>query len=286
MLNGAKDTFFKSEFTLNLKGDLVTLDSPVVMGILNVTPDSFYDGGKHLHNVLNHAERMLKEGAWMLDIGGASTRPGSKQPTEDEELRRVLPAVEQLTMQFPEAYLSVDTYRSAVAKEAVEAGACLVNDVSAGSLDPALHQTVANLGVPYVLMHMQGTPQTMQQSPTYQNVTQEVIQTLSQVLERLRLLGIVDVIIDPGFGFGKTKEHNYTLLRELNFFKVFDAPILAGMSRKRMINEVLETTPETALNGTTAVNMLALHNGAHILRVHDVKEAVECIKIFKAYNPA
>ncbi len=262
---------------------MVTIDSPKVMGILNVTPDSFYDGGKHLNNVLKHAEKMLEEGAWMLDIGGASTRPGSTQPTQDQERKRVLPALEEISKRFPQAYLSVDTYRAKVAQEAVAAGACMVNDVSAGKLDPELHKTVAQLGVPYVLMHMQGTPDTMQEYPSYKNVTQEVIYELSKTLDQLRLLGIADVLIDPGFGFGKTKEHNYTLLRDLKLFRVFDAPLLAGLSRKRMINEVLGTTPETALNGTTAVNMLALTNGAHLLRVHDVKEAVESIKIHQAY---
>ena len=283
-MNGAKDTFFETSYSLRLRGKLVTLDSPKVMGILNVTPDSFYDGGKHEQHYLDQINRMVKEGAFCIDVGGASSKPGAIAPTEEEELQRVIPVIEQIRGQFPDTYISIDTYRAKVAREAVASGADIVNDISAGSLDDKLFETVAELHVPYILMHMQGNPETMQQNPKYENVTQDIIYQLSEKINVLRSLGIADVIIDPGFGFGKTVEHNFQLLKELKFFQLFNAPILVGLSRKSMINKVIGSSPKTALNGTTSLNTIALLNGAKLLRVHDVKEAVECIQLVEQYR--
>jgi len=283
-LNGAKDTFFRTSYSLQLRGEIVELNTPKVMGILNVTPNSFYDGGKHLDQFLMQTEKMINEGAFIIDVGGASTKPGAETPSLQEELERVIPVIEQIRKTFPETYISVDTYRAEVAKQAVAAGADIVNDVSAGRIDPDLLQIVADLKVPYILMHMQGDPATMQDNPTYDNVTQDVIFELSEVLGRLRRMGVADVIIDPGFGFGKSVEHNFQLLRELKYFQLFNVPILAGLSRKSMINKVLGTSPQNALNGTSALNTIALMNGAKLLRVHDVKEAMQCIQLVEQYQ--
>jgi dihydropteroate synthase len=283
-LNGAKDTFFRTSYSLRLRGEIVELNTPKVMGILNVTPNSFYDGGKHHDQFLMQAEKMINEGVFIIDVGGASTKPGAETPSLQDELETVIPVIEQIRKTFPETYLSVDTYRAEVAKQAVVAGADIVNDVSAGRIDPDLLQTVADLKIPYVLMHMQGDPATMQDNPTYDNVTQDVIFELSEVLGRLRKMGVADVIIDPGFGFGKSVEHNFQLLRELKHFQLFNVPILAGLSRKSMINKVLGTSPQNALNGTSALNTIALMNGAKLLRVHDVKEAMQCIQLVEQYE--
>jgi len=285
-LESAKDTFFKRSFSLNLGGELVQYYEPVVMGILNTTPDSFFDGGKHADNYLHHVEKMLTDGAHWIDVGGMSTRPGAPEVSLEEELKRVIPIVELISKEFPQAFISVDTYRSQVAKAGIEAGGHIVNDISGGELDDQLFETIARLNVPYILMHMQGTPQNMQNDPQYQSVTREVVKNLSVKYDQLRLLGVSDIIIDPGFGFGKTVEQNYQMLRELDFFHLFNEPVLVGVSRKSMINKVLDTEPNDALNGTTVLNTLALQNGAHILRVHDVKEAVECIKLVKQYREA
>ena len=252
------------------------------MGILNVTPDSFYSGSRvsETDGVLRRAEKMLEDGATFLDVGGMSSRPGAELVTEEEELKRVLPAIEAIHSRFPEALISIDTVWASVARKAVEAGACMVNDISAGRLDPKLYETVADLQVPYVLMHMQGTPRDMQRDPQYENVVEEVMDFLTMELGKLRELGVHDVILDPGFGFGKTVAHNYTLLRELSGLQILEAPLLVGISRKSMITRVLEVSPEEALNGTTALHMVALQEGARILRVHDVKEASEVIRIF------
>jgi len=252
------------------------------MGILNVTPDSFYSGSRvsETDDVLRRAEKMLEDGATFLDVGGMSSRPGAELVTEEEELKRVLPAIEAIHSRFPEALISIDTVWASVARKAVEAGACMVNDISAGRLDPKLYETVADLQVPYVLMHMQGTPRDMQRDPQYENVVEEVMDFLTMELGKLRELGVHDVILDPGFGFGKTVAHNYTLLRELSGLQILEAPLLVGISRKSMITRVLEVSPEEALNGTTALHMVALQEGARILRVHDVKEASEVIRIF------
>jgi dihydropteroate synthase len=255
------------------------------MGILNATPDSFHaDSRVDVNEALRRAERMLEEGAAILDIGGMSTRPGSTAIAEEEELRRVLPVIGALHRRFPEAVLSIDTYRSEVARQAVHAGAGLVNDISAGLLDEAMLPTVAALHVPYIAMHMQGTPATMQAAPHYADVAAEVTRFLSERIHACRAAGIADVILDPGFGFGKTTGHNYTLLRELSRILALGAPVLVGLSRKRMINEVLGTTPEEALNGTTVLNTMALMHGASILRVHDVKEAVQAVKLVERYR--
>ncbi len=273
-------------FTLNCNGKILDLNSPVVMGIINITPDSFFEG--HLHKkdaeILMMAEKMVQNGASILDIGGQSTKPGSKRIDADEELNRVIPIIKSIRTSFPETIISIDTYYSKVAAQAVESGADIVNDISAGSLDDEMIPTVGKLHVPYVCMHMQGTPETMQLNPTYTNITLEVIQFFIKKIETCRNAGIKDIIIDPGFGFGKTLEHNFTLLREMLSLKMLDCPILVGVSRKGMIYKTLSTTPEHALNGTTVANTLALINGASILRVHDVKEAKEAITIFNALN--
>ncbi|MCB9180211.1 MAG: dihydropteroate synthase [Flavobacteriales bacterium] len=270
---------------MRVKDRLVPIRFPLVMGILNATPDSFHAASRvNVDGALRQAESMLEAGAGLLDIGGASSRPGADEVPVDEELRRVLPVVEAVHVRFPEAWLSVDTWRAPVAKAAVEAGAGLVNDIGAGLLDPAMLPMVARLGVPYVAMHMQGTPATMQQDPRYDDVVTEVVHFLSGRLRAAHDAGIADVLLDPGFGFGKTTAHNYALLRALPRLKLLGAPLLVGLSRKRMINQVLGTDPSEALNGTTVLNTLALEHGADILRVHDVREAVEAVKLVAAFR--
>jgi dihydropteroate synthase len=270
---------------MRVMDQLAPFHPPLVMGILNATPDSFHaDSRVNMDEALRLAGQMLNDGATILDIGGMSTRPGSQEVEQDEELRRVIPVIEAIHQRFPSAWISIDTYRSAVAKEAVEAGAGMVNDIGAGLMDPAMLPTVAALGVPYVAMHMQGTPRTMQQAPQYTDVVAEVTFFLSERLRACRAAGIADVIIDPGFGFGKTTAQNYQLLRELDRLVALGAPLLVGVSRKRMINEVLGTTPAEALNGTSVLNTLALMGGTAVLRVHDVREAVEVVKLWKAFT--
>jgi len=278
-----QNTHLPIQTTLQSKGRLLHLSKPAVMGILNATPDSFYNKGRDsgLEAILANAGKMLKEGALILDIGGASTKPGAAIMNADEELQRVIPVVEAIYKEFPDAWLSVDTYNARVAKEAIQAGASIINDVSSGRFDREMLQTVAMLKVPYIAMHMQGTPETMQQDPKYGDVVVEVLEYLKDVLEQCNETGIADIIIDPGFGFGKTVEHNFQLLQSLSTFRILGKPILAGLSRKSMICKTLKVNPEHALNGTTALNMVALLNGASILRVHDVKEAIETIKLFE-----
>jgi dihydropteroate synthase len=256
------------------------------MGILNTTPDSFFDGGKYnaVDNALQQAEKMLNNGADILDIGGYSTRPNAKEVSVEEELKRTVPIIEQLNKQFPEAILSIDTFRAKVAKECVEAGAAIVNDISAGDDDNEMIPYVASVNVPYIIMHKQGIPETMQQNPTYGNVVKEVLQYLGNKVTELRKLGVNDIVADPGFGFGKTIEHNYSLLKHLSIFKILNVPLLAGVSRKSMINKVLGVKAAEALNGTTVLNTLALINGAKILRVHDVKEAKEAVSLVQTYQ--
>jgi dihydropteroate synthase len=274
-----------SKVSWRLKDRLLEPGFPLVMGILNATPDSFFAGSRvALDDLLARTESMVKEGATILDIGGASSRPGAKEISVQEEMDRVLPAIERLHAAFPEALLSVDTYRSDVARHAVQAGARMVNDIGASLLDENMLATVAELHVLYVIMHMQGIPATMQKDPQYNNVVKEVTLFLSQRLNAARSAGIADVIIDPGFGFGKTTDHNFALLRGLPTFLQLGVPVMVGLSRKRMINEVLGTTPSEALNGTSVLNTLALVKGAHILRVHDVKEAVECVKLVERFQ--
>ena len=268
-------------FTLNCNGRLLVIEKPLVMGIINATPDSFYEGSRFsgTDEILLQAEKMIIEGADILDIGGQSTRPGSEQVSEDTELNRILESIEAIHQKFPETIISVDTYYSTVAKKCIHAGASIVNDISSGTMDKEMLSTIAALKVPYVSMHMKGTPQTMQQQANYENVTREVLDFFIRKKDECKTAGIADVIIDPGFGFAKTIAHNFQLLKDLSVFKMLDALVLVGLSRKSSVYKPLDISPEEALNGTTVLNTLALMNGANILRVHDVKEAKEAIKL-------
>ncbi|MEJ2584147.1 MAG: dihydropteroate synthase [Robiginitalea sp.] len=274
--------------TICCKGELMDLSRPRVMGILNCTPDSFFDGGKYWdpYVAVQQAEAMLKAGADFIDVGGYSSRPGAAEVSETEELRRVLPVIEGLVAEFPESCISVDTFRSRVAREALDTGAALVNDISAGLRDPEMLPLVAERQVPYVMMHMKGTPQTMAKQTEYEDVVQEILYYFSERLAAARKLGITDCIADPGFGFAKTREQNFSLLGKLEVFQTLNAPLLVGISRKSMIHKTLGITPEEALNGTTALHMLALKGGAQILRAHDVKEAIECVRLWEAFREA
>ncbi len=267
--------------TINCKGTLIDLSTPKVMGILNITPDSFYDGGKYKNenDILQQVEKMLLEGATFIDIGAYSSRPGAANISEEEELKRIVPIVTLLVEKFPGIIISIDTFRSKVAEKTIESGAALINDISGGNMDSNMFETIAKLQVPYILMHMQGTPQNMQKNPSYKNVVTDVISFFAKQLFELRKLYVNDIIIDVGFGFGKTIEHNYELLKQLQLFKNLEVPILTGISRKSMLYKLLDITPKEALNATTVANTIALQNGTQILRVHDVKEAVEAVKI-------
>ena len=267
--------------TINCKGNLIDLATPKVMGILNTTPDSFFDGGKYKdeQSVLVQVEKMLTEGATFVDVGAYSSRPGAIVISAEEELQRILPIVRLLLGEFPEIILSIDTFRSTVAHSCLEAGAAMINDISAGKLDEQMLATIAKFKVPYSMMHLKGSPKTMQQQTDYKDLLGEVLFYFSERVAAARAMGIHDIIIDPGFGFAKTLEQNYVLLRSLDIFQTFNLPLLTGLSRKSMIYKVLGCEPQDALNGTTALNMLALSKGATILRVHDVKEAMECIKL-------
>ncbi len=268
-------------FTLNCKGRLLVIDEPIVMGIMNVTPDSFYSGSRVTleDKIIEQATKMLNEGATIIDIGGQSTRPGSKYISPEEELRRVLPVIEAISSIDREFYISIDTFHHTVAREGILAGADIVNDISSGDMDDEMISTVAALNVPYISMHMQGTPQTMHVNPQYNNLVADVVDYFIKKLEVYKSAGIKDVIIDPGFGFGKTIPQNFELLRKFSAFKILGKPLLAGLSRKGTIYKTLGITVEEALNGTTVLNTIALQNGANILRVHDVKEAREAIKL-------
>ncbi|MGH1336632.1 MAG: dihydropteroate synthase [Aureispira sp.] len=268
---------------INCRGHLLSLEHPVLMGILNTTPDSFYKGSRVVSNeaLLMQAEQMLKAGATILDIGGASSRPGAAAVSTEEELRRVLPAVEVLRAHFPAAILSVDTYSAKVAQAAFDTGAHLLNDISGGSLDQDLLQVVAAAKAPYVLMHMQGTPRTMQANPQYGDLMTTIADFFMDKIGQLQTLGVQDILLDVGFGFGKTIAHNYELLANLAAFKTLNCPLLVGISRKSMIWKLLENTPEEALNGTTALHMVALQQGAKILRVHDVQAANEVLTLWE-----
>ena len=268
--------------SINCNGKLVDLNTPKVMGVLNITPDSFYDGGRYkdAKSILNQTEKLISEGATFLDIGAYSSRPGADFISENEELKRIVPVVELIQKNNPDVLISIDSFRAKVIRECVSAGAVISNDISAGKLDPDMIKTVGELGVPYIMMHMRGTPQTMKNHTTYQHLINEIYAYFSKQIELARQHNITDIIIDPGFGFAKTLAQNYELLNQMEFFKNLNCPILTGVSRKSMIYKVLGCTAEEALNGTTALNMVALMNGACILRVHDVKEAVECIKLF------
>ncbi|PQB03789.1 dihydropteroate synthase [Aureitalea marina] len=272
--------------TINCKGQLIDLQTPKVMGIINVTPDSFYDGGTTLDidSILHQARTMLEEGATFLDVGGYSSRPGADDVPPTEELERVLPAIRAILNNIPEALISVDTFRAEVARVCVEAGAAMINDISGGQADPLMLQTVAELQIPYVMMHSRGNPRNMQSLTQYQQVTRDVLFFFSKQIAEARQLGINDIIADPGFGFAKTLEQNYELLSELELFNSLKVPVLVGLSRKSMINKVIGTSPEGALNGSTVLHTICLMKGANILRVHDVKEAVECIKLTARIN--
>ena len=270
--------------TINCRGNLIDLTIPKVMGILNVTPNSFYDGGKYANDkaLLNQAAKMLEEGATFIDIGAYSSKPSAEFVSEADEIARLVPVVQLILQHFPETLISVDTFRAKVAKAALEAGACIVNDIAAGGLDEQMMQTVADFQVPYIMMHMKGNPQTMQSLAQYNNITKEVLFYFSEKIAQARSFGINDLIIDPGFGFAKTTEQNFELLANLELFDRLELPILVGVSRKSMIYKTLETTAEFALNGTTVLNTIALQKGSNILRVHDVKEAIECVKLHQS----
>jgi len=267
--------------TINCKGNLIDLSSAKVMGVLNITPDSFYDGGKYKNesDILHQVERMLQEGATFIDVGAYSSRPGASHISEEQELQRIVPVIELLTKHFHDILISVDTFRSNVAAATIDLGAAMINDISGGKMDENMFSTVGQLQVPYIVMHMLGTPQTMQQNPNYKNVVTEIISFFAEQLFKLRALQVNDIIIDVGFGFGKTISHNFEILQNLALFKNLDVPILTGVSRKSMLYKTLDITAKEALNATTVANTIALLNGSNILRVHDVEEAVEAVKI-------
>jgi dihydropteroate synthase len=269
--------------TINCKGQLIDLSTPKIMGILNVTPNSFYDGGKFTlsENGLLQVGKMLEEGATFIDIGAYSSKPNAEFVSEEEELSRILPVVQSVLKQFPDALLSIDTFRSEIAAVCIENGAAIINDISAGNLDEKMMDVVAKYKVPYIMMHMRGTPQTMQSLTNYENIVKEIVFYFSEKVSKARSLGINDLIIDPGFGFAKTLEQNYEVLQNLELFQMLDLPLLTGISRKSMVYKPLGITANEALNGTTVLNTIALSKGANILRVHDVKEAVECVKLFE-----
>jgi len=281
--NKAKDTFFSKNHSLNCRGKLLDLSTPRVMGILNITPDSFHDGGRFLNpqEALDRFGEMISNGADIIDIGGVSSRPGSELSDANQELERLLPVISELRKEFPDQIISIDTYNAIVAaKMVVDFGIDIVNDISAGELDSEMISVIARLNVPYIIMHMKGSPLDMQENPEYQNVTDEVIQYFSEKVHLLHKKGLSDVLIDPGFGFGKTRDQNYELLAHMYAFQMFELPVVAGISRKSMIYNLLGSNSDEALNGTTAAHMILLENGVDILRVHDVKEANEAIAIF------
>lgn len=285
-VSGSKIQLLAQMFTLNCKGKILQITGPIVMGIVNVTPDSFYKSFFEQQDVLDTVAGMLSDGATIIDIGGQSTRPGSLRVNSAEEAGRVVTIVEKITRLFPEAIISIDTYYSDVATLAVEAGASIINDVSGGTMDAQMLDTVALLNVPFVCMHMKGTPETMHLAPAYADVVKEVLDYFITRVTACRAAGIKDIIVDPGFGFGKNMVHNYQLLKHFNSFKMLDLPLLAGISRKGMVYKTLQTDAANALNGTTVLNVLALQGGADILRVHDVKEAVQAIKLLDMINNA
>jgi dihydropteroate synthase len=271
-------------FTLQSKDRTIVVDKPIVMGILNITPDSFFEGSRvvEMDQILRKAEQMLRAGATLLDIGGQSTRPGSERLSAEEECNRVILPIERLSSEFPQAFLSVDTYHAQVAEAAVNAGAHMVNDISAGLLDNKMLATVSKLQVPYVIMHMKGEPETMQKNTTYQNVLKDVIDFLAERKNACQKQGIRQIIIDPGIGFSKTIEQNFEIIAKLEAFQELDAPLLLGISRKSFIYKTLNTDPAGALNGSTFLHAIGLQKGAKILRVHDVQEAVEAVRLFNA----
>lgn len=299
-MNSPANEIAKKSAKLEFKNGLsLSFESPLVMGIVNITPDSFYDGGKYFseQDAIKRSEQLISEGADIIDLGAASTRPGAENISPDEELKRLLPVLEYLVKHHNNVPISIDTFHSSMAKEAIEHGASMINDISGGTMparmndihsdgNPAMFQTVAEMGVPYILMHIQGNPKTMQMEPHYVDVVEEVYEYFTERINQLHSAGVEQIIIDPGFGFGKTVEHNYALLKHLNRFKSFGLPIMAGISRKSMINKVLKTKPENALTGTISLNTVALLSGADILRVHDVKEARQVIQLINKVKSA
>ncbi len=272
--------------TINCKGNLIDISTPKIMGILNVTPNSFYDGGKYKSEteILYQVEVMLNEGATFIDLGAYSSKPNADFVSEQEEVDRIIPVITLILRHFPDTIISVDTFRSEVAKKAIESGAAIINDISAGVLDDKMLETIAKYNVPYIMMHLRGTPQTMQSLNQYENIVKEMLFYFSEKVARARSYGINDLIVDPGFGFAKNIDQNYEVLQKLELFKVLELPILVGLSRKSMIYKLLNTNPQEALNGTTVLNTIALSKGATILRVHDVKEAAECIALYNKTN--
>ena len=286
--SSTEDKLFPQKYTLQIKGRLITLDKPKVMGILNVTPDSFFEGSRVKNNPVDSlpkVTKMIAEGADFLDLGGYSTRPGASDISIQEEIDRVVPAIEAIRSAFPDTILSIDTFRSKVAEAAVNAGADIINDISAGNLDEDMLRTVARLNVPYIAMHMKGNPQNMQSVASYSDILGEILYYFAEKVDLFKKLGIKDVIIDPGFGFAKTIEQNFFLLKNLKSFEIFGLPLLVGISRKSMIYKTMQSSAAEALNGTTALNMFALSQGANLLRVHDVKEAKETIKLYEQLYP-
>jgi dihydropteroate synthase len=281
-----QNTAFSTNKTLNIGGKLIDLSRPKVMGILNVTPDSFYDGGRFMgeRDIILQAEKMLLHGATFIDVGGYSSRPGASEISVEDELGRSVSAIKILRRNFSEAIITIDTFRSEVAQAAVEAGAAMVNDISGGELDPKMFDVIAQLKVPYVVMHMRGTPKTMTQQTDYENLLKDIIDYFHSKLHTLNTRDVHDVIIDPGFGFAKTREQNFELLNHLNYLNVLGRPMLVGLSRKSMVWKTLNITPDEALNGTTSLNTIALLKGVSILRVHDVKEAIEVIELNTQLN--
>ncbi len=275
-------------FTLNCKGKLLTIEQPLVMGIINPTPDSFYKGDLNagLQKIVEKAGKMIMEGADIIDIGGQSTRPGSIRISASEEIQRVIPVIDSIVANYPQIILSIDTYHSKVAEAAIKAGASIVNDISAGSLDPEMINCVSSLNVPFICMHMKGTPENMQNNPTYEDLIKEVLDFFIDKIDQCKRAGIKDLVIDPGFGFGKTIHQNFILLKQLSVFKILDQPILAGLSRKSMIYKTLGIDVSEALNGSAVLNTIALQQGASILRVHDVKEAKEAVTLFTSFDKA
>jgi dihydropteroate synthase len=267
---------------INCKGELIDLSIPKVMGILNVTPNSFFDGGKYKNEkeIISQVEKMLSEGATFIDIGAYSSKPSAEFVTEQEEIERIVPAIELILKHFPEALLSIDTFRAEVAKASIESGSAIINDIAAGELDDKMFDVIADYNVPYIMMHMRGNPQTMQSMTQYEDIVKEMLFYFSQKVNKARSLGINDLILDPGFGFAKTTDQNYEVLEKMELFNLLELPVLAGVSRKSMIYKTLNNTAQEALNGTTVLNTIALTKGAKILRVHDVKEAVECVTLF------
>ena len=281
-----KDTYLLDNYSINFKGNLISLDLPIVMSILNTTPDSFFDGGKYnsIDKALKKVESDLKMGATIIDIGGYSSKPNGSEVSIEEEIKRTIPYIEKIVASFPDVKISIDTFKGKVASLALDAGAGMINDISAWNMDDKMLEIIKKHKMPYVLMHMKGTPKTMQRNPNYTNLINDIIRFLSKKVNQLKEYGINDIIIDPGFGFGKTISDNYKLLKNLESLKVLNLPILIGLSRKSMIYKILETSNLNSINGTTALNIIALSKGAKILRVHDVKQAMECIKLNQEIN--